>query len=181
MYYYEWDNNSNLNTPNSSGNTNAHYYHVHVTATSSEYTIGIPKVDSNGYTVSSADNARLVSPSFMIASQLGAVWSGKTGFNREAAAYHCSKYVEVYKLSAYEQGAKTTTENGQTVYYKELRGWRLPTAAEIDIIVDHQTGVAMDVVLAGGRYYSAGPNQYTSTGLDNDDTTIYTRCIRDAY
>ena len=182
LYYYRWNSNGGVYTDGSSGNTNAHYYHIHVTANSPTYTIGIPRTDTNGYTISSADNEKLVSPSFMIASQLGAVWSGKTGYDRDDAAYHCSQYVEVYRLPAYEEGAKTTTINGQTVYYKELRDWRLPTAAEIQIIVDHQTGVAMDVVLGGGRYYSAGTAQYTSTGQgDDDDTTIYTRCIRDEY
>ncbi|MBQ7787748.1 MAG: hypothetical protein IJ378_06255 [Alistipes sp.] len=181
LYYYRWYNNGGVYKDGTSGNTNAHYYHIHVTANSPHYTIGIPRTDANGYTISSADNEQLVSPSFMIASQLGAVWSGKTGYDRDDAAYHCSQYVEVYRLPAYEEGAKTTTINGQTVYYKELRDWRLPTAAEIQIIVDHQTGVAMDVVLGGGRYYSAGTSQYTSTGQDDDDTTIYTRCIRDEY
>lgn len=180
LSYYQWNNNA-VSTPGSSGNTNAHYYHVHVTASSPTYTIGIPRIDANGYTVNSADNEKLVSPSFMIASQLGAVWSGKTGYDRDDAAYHCSQYVEVYRLAAYEEGALSTTINGETVYYKELRDWRLPTAKEIQIIVDHQEGEAMDIVLGGGRYYSAGTAQYTSTGQDDNDETIYTRCIRDAY
>ena len=180
LYYYRWNSYGGVYTDGSSGNTNAHYYHVHVTTSSPTYTIGIPRKDANGYTISSADNEKLVSPSFMIASQLGAVWSGKTGYDRDDAAYHCSQYVEVYKLAKYEEGALSTTINGETVYYKELRDWRLPTASEIKIIVDHQEGVAMDIVLGGGRYYSAGTSQYTSTGQSNE-TTIYTRCIRDAY
>jgi hypothetical protein len=181
LYYYRWKSSGDVYTDGSSGNTNAHYYHVHVTTSSPTYTIGIPRKDANGYTISSADNEKLVSPSFMIASQLGAVWSGKTGYDRDDAAYHCSQYVEVYKLAKYEEGALSTTINGETVYYKELRDWRLPTASEIKIIVDHQEGVAMDIVLGGGRYYSAGTSQYTSTGQDDNDQTIYTRCIRDAY
>ena len=181
LYYYRWNSYGGVYTDGSSGNTNAHYYHVHVTTSSPTYTIGIPRKDANGYTISSADNEKLVSPSFMIASQLGAVWSGKTGYDRDDAAYHCSQYVEVYKLAKYEEGALSTTINGETVYYKELRDWRLPTASEIKIIVDHQEGVAMDIVLGGGRYYSAGTSQYTSTGQDDNDQTIYTRCIRDAY
>jgi hypothetical protein len=170
---------------------NHRMYHIRINSSSSEYTLGRPvMVDANGnrtndatgaYTAEGESNSRMVSPSFMIASQLGAVRSGKTGYDRDDAAYHCSQYVEVYKLAKYEEGALSTTINGETVYYKELRDWRLPTASEIKIIVDHQEGVAMDIVLGGGRYYSAGTSQYTSTGQDDNDQTIYTRCIRDAY
>jgi hypothetical protein len=75
----------------------------------------------------------------------------------------------------------TATVNGATVYYKELRDWRLPTAAEIDIIVQHQTGAAMDVVLGGNYYYCAGASTRAETGQKPSDNTTYTRCIRDAY
>lgn len=181
LSYYEWDGNS-IDLPDESGNTNAHYYHIHVTATSDKYTVAIPQKDpTTGYVKNTVDNEKLVSPSFMIASQLGAVWSGKTGYDRDDAAYHCSQYVEVYKLAAYEEGALTATVNGATVYYKELRDWRLPTAAEIDIIVQHQTGAAMDVVLGGNYYYCAGASTRAETGQKPSDNTTYTRCIRDAY
>lgn len=182
LSYYQWDKNNKLGTPANSGNSNAHYYHVHVTSTSNKYTVAIPQKDpTTGYVKNTVDNEKLVSPSFMIASQLGAVWSGRTGYDRNDAAYHCSQYVEVYKLAAYEEGALTATINGATVYYKELRGWRLPTAAEIDIIVQHQTGAAMDVVLGGKFYYCAGKTTHVNTGQKDDTETIYTRCIRDAY
>ena len=182
LSYYQWDKNNKLSTPANSGNSNAHYYHIHVTATSDKYTVAIPQKDpTTGYVKNTVDNEKLVSPSFMIASQLGAVWSGKTGYDRDDAAYHCSQYVEVYKLAAYEEGALTATVNGSTVYYKELRDWRLSTAAEIDIIVQHQTGAAMDVVLGGNYYYCAGASTRAETGQDPSDNTIYTRCIRDAY
>lgn len=79
----------------SSGLDNARMYHVRITATSGEYTLGHPRI-TNGKTDSGKDNEVLVSPSFMIASQLGAVNS--TACNSvEMAASHCEQYVEVYE------------------------------------------------------------------------------------
>ena len=149
--------------PNNSGNSgigslnNPRMYHVNVTATSGTYTIGRPQLDSNGYTDSSEDNAKLVSPSFMIASQLGATQEFDSA---QIASQHCNQYVEV-------------AQDG-TVY----DDWRLPTAAEINIIIDLQyNSRAMDPVLTGRTYWSASGAQNTGTG----DGTNRTRCIRDAY
>ena len=49
---------------------NARMYHIRITATSSEYVLGRPKI-TNGVTDPGEDNAKMVSPSFMIASRLG--------------------------------------------------------------------------------------------------------------
>lgn len=136
---------------------NPRMYFVRVTATSSKYTIGKPVLDDDGYTDSSADNAELVSPSFMIASQLGATQSCS---NSQSASLHCNQYVEV-------------AQDG-TIY----DDWRLPTAAEINIIIDLQyNSQAMDPVLTGASYWSASGAQQTGTG----DGTNRIRCIRDAY
>ena len=163
----------------SSGFDNPRMYHIHVTSTSAAYTIARPRLDADGYTESSADNADLVSPSFMIASQLGATEISSSGGNVPGgvrqAKEHCAQYVEV------------TTEGGRTVVYDD---WRLPTAAEIQIIIDHQReSDAMAVVLTGTDYYCA------YNGLDSRGNPIYTkvanatggsgkshvRCVRDAY
>ena len=136
---------------------NPRMYFVRVTATSSKYTIGKPVLDDDGYTDSSADNAELVSPSFMIASQLGATQSCS---NSQSASLHCNQYVEV-------------AQDG-TIY----DDWRLPTAAEINIIIDLQyNSQAMDPVLTGASYWSASGAQKTGTG----DGSNRIRCIRDAY
>lgn len=76
----------------------------------------------------------------MIASQLGAVYDVNSV---EMAASHCKQYVEVYK-----------DEKGKSV---ALSDWRLPTRAELEIIIDFQyrDNAAMDEVLAGKEYYSA--------------------------
>ena len=55
---------------------NARMYHIRITATSSEYVLGRPKI-TNGVTDSGEDNARMVSPSFMIASRLGTLTTGE--------------------------------------------------------------------------------------------------------
>lgn len=166
--YAYYTNNGSQEVNNINGLNNPRMYHVHVTATSSEYIVGVPKLDSNGYTESSADNTRLVSPSFMIASQLGATQTPDGGINQ--ARSHCEQYVEV-------------ADDG-SVY----DDWRLPTAAEIDIIIQHQDiSDAMAVVLTGTSYYCA------YNGIDSRGNVIYTkvtgktggqnavRCIRDIY
>jgi len=145
---------------------NPRMYHVHVTATSALYAVAIPRRNSDGYTESTPENAKLVSPSFMIASQLGATLSPAS---KTVAETHCAQYVEV------------------TVDGDVYDDWRLPTAAEIDIIIGHQDDSdAMDVVLSGANYYcayntdSAGNVIYTkATGKSGSGVAV--RCVRDVY
>lgn len=162
--YYRWGTNGNTPTDaGTSGLNNARMYHVRITASSGDYTLGKPRI-TNGITDSGADNAKLVSPSFMIASQLGAVRSANSV---GMAASHCEQYVETYK-----------DKNGNTVH---LRDWRLPTEAELKIIMEFQykENAAMDEVLAGGRYWSASGLVSNTEKPNNTDSAI--RCIRDAY
>lgn len=156
-----------LQTNYISGLDNPRMYHVHVTATSSKYIVARPRLDALGYTESSPENTQLVSPSFMIASQLGATQSPDGGVAQ--AKSHCEQYIEV--------------ASDGTVY----DDWRLPTAAEIDIIIKHQDiSDAMAVVLSGPEYYCAyntdsqGNVIYTkATGKSGTHKAV--RCIRDAY
>lgn len=174
LAYYSWERswgNSNYSIGTSSYRKareggNARMYHVRITASSGEYTLGVPRITDGGKTDPGADNAELVSPSFMIASQLGAV---TTTDNVEIAASHCEQYVEVYK-----------DENGQTVH---LRDWRLPTRAELEIIINFQykENAAMDEVLAGQWYWSASGPVKNAQGSDGSEDNAYIRCIRDAY
>jgi len=151
-----------------SGLPNARMYHVRITSTSNEYKVGIPKQNIQGdehYTDTSTENNELVSPSFMIASQLGA---SQAPGNIEVAASHCANYVETYK-----------DDNGNVVH---LTNWRLPTKAEVEIIMHFQyvPNAAMDEVLSGKQYWSAAGivdnEKSTST-----NTSTAVRCIRDAY
>ena len=162
-YYYFWsDYSNNFSTQQVFAAGNARMYHVQITSTSDKYTLGRPRMTEDGITDSGDDNAELVSPSFMIASQLGAVF---TVDSREMAASHCKEYVEVDKDG--------------NVY----DDWRLPTKAEIEIIIDFQyrTNAAMDEVLAGGRYYSASVVVSNPNGSNASSRQTAIRCIRDVY
>ena len=157
--YYNYQ----LNNNNISGLNNARMYHIQITSTSGEYTLGRPRI-TDGKTDGNLDNAELVSPSFMIASQLGAVQAASSV---EMAASHCEQYVEV-------------DENGN-VY----DNWRLPTKAEIEIIYKFQypdgdpDAAAMDEVLSGDRYWSA--SGLVNNPHYNTRTDQAIRCVRDVY
>ena len=190
LYYYSWRNvpsyaataNANRDYKKASDDNdpgNARMYHVQIKATSSSYTLGIPKRDPvTDYTLSDEDNAKLVSPSFMIASQLGATSSTTSTSSTyiERAKSHCSQYVETYFDDA---NNNKVWDSGETVVH--LDDWRLPTEAEIAIIVKFQdSSEVMDVVLAGANYFCASPKGYVSTGIESGSSK-YTRCIRDVY
>ena len=177
---YYWPSSGNRRTVTDGTFNNPRMYHVHVTATSADYIVARPRLDSDGFTESTSENTRLVSPSFMIASQLGAtnIPGGFGGFGGsikelpggiDQAKRHCELYVEV--------GA-----DGQV--YDD---WRLPTAAEIDIIIKHQhASDAMAEVLSGSRYYCAynienGQPIHTKSSEGGNSGSCHVRCIRDAY
>ena len=159
-YYYEFHEFHN-NTIN--GLNNARMYHIQITSTSDDYTLGRPRI-TDGKTDPNIDNAEVVSPSFMIASQLGAVQAASSV---EMAASHCEQYVEV-------------DENGN-VY----DNWRLPTKAEVEIIYKFQypdgdaDAAAMDEVMSGDRYWSASGLVNNPHFSNHTDQAI--RCVRDVY
>ena len=168
--YARWDENRTgqssrrrytYDTETASVDLNNHrMYHVTITATSSEYTLGRPRI-TDGKTDPGEDNAVLVSPSFMLASQLGAVMDAN---NVNIAASHCEQYVEV-------------AQDG-----KVYDDWRLPTRAEIEIIYKYQNDSdAMDEVLSGESYWSASPNAPIRNPNPSSTGTYRIRCIRDAY
>ena len=102
--------------------SNNQMYHVVITSTSEDYQLGRPimKKDTDNEEIvdpNNLDNDNLVSPSFMLASQLG----NSSTISWEDAKNQCKNYVEV-------------GINGEV--YDD---WRLPTAAEINIIIKYQT------------------------------------------
>lgn len=99
--------------------SNNQMYHVVITSTSGDYQLGRPimKKDEEIVDPNNLDNDKLVSPSFMLASQLG----NSSTISWEDAKNQCKNYVEV-------------GINGEV--YDD---WRLPTAAEINIIIKYQT------------------------------------------
>lgn len=154
-------NNGNYGIGNSAGATltNNHMYVVQITSTSNKYALGRPVLDSN---YQSQD--KVVSPAFMIASQLGAV----TNTNSPAtAATHCGTYMEVG-----EDGTRFV-------------GWRLPTKQEVEVIIDYQSGtnthnVTMVEVLTGAYYWSLdGTPANVPSGTQGTATNAYVRCVRD--
>lgn len=146
---------------------NNRMYIIQVSSTKdSKYNIAHPNIDkSTGYT-----NDEVVSPAFMIASQLGAVRSAN--FNQSRAKTHCETYREVKK------------ENGKQVIYD---GWRLPTKTEIQFIVDFQqesyknnkgkTKQPIKPVLEGANYYTLN-NKTVATGVESGNE-VFVRCVRD--
>lgn len=185
---YNWSGNSvSITNPVSFG-TNTRMYHIEVTSTSKDYIVGRPRmVDPNGNTTTDVENsitaddaanARLVSPSFMTASRLGALNSGALDLSDLSQAdalavckEHCKNYVEV-------------VADGKGTVYSD---WRLPTAAEIGIIVSLQGSgssdntTAIDYLLNANYYYSAsGPVANDKVGSSLSGTTSV-RCIRDVY
>ena len=169
---------------------NVRNYHVRMMASSGEYTLGRPELDSYGYTSGDAENSKLVSPSFVIASRLGAVlssYSGLSGMSNDkkliAFADHCKNYVEVDDVNDDKKDPVKVYDN-----------WRLPTEAELKIIMDiqgtsGQNADAIDFLLNGGYYMSAsGPvfnhkNNDSTTELPDPmaATGVAIRCVRDAY
>lgn len=168
--YYTWGNRASSATTDDTDLSldNARMYHVQITSTPEgvDYVLGLPRI-TNGKTDGGEDNKKIVSPSFMIASQLGAVQAANS---IEQAASHCEQYVEVTNRG-------NGTNNKNVVAYHD---WRLPTEAEIKIIYKYQdSSDAMDVVLSGNRYWSAS-GLVAKPGTTNPrDQAI--RCIRDAY
>lgn len=151
--------------------TNARMYHVHLTAASSKYRVGYPLLNKDGYTQNTADNAKLVSPSFMIASQLGNM---NAGGDLETANYHCKNYVEVTNV----------TFNGETPNYTDQKiydDWRLPTEAELMIIAEFQVvkNSAVDVVLVSNNYWGIDGNTGNIQVRTDGDPGTRVRCVRD--
>ena len=180
----------NMNTNTRCEQHNVRNYHVRMMASSKDYTVGRPALDEHGYTAGDADNALLVSPSFVIASRLGAVLSTYSGLSSMpndkklvAFADHCKNYVEVDDVNDDKKDPVEVHDN-----------WRLPTKAELEIIINiqgksGQNADAIDFLLNGAYYMSAsGPvynpkNSDGSSALANpmDAKDVAIRCVRDAF
>ena len=153
-YYY-----ANYDQDATSGRDNNQMYVVQITSTnqtSSDYKIG-HVTNINETTKLSPEN--VVSPAFMLASQLGTVSTFGKGVN---ASNHCDKYVEV------------RTDG------KKYTGWRLPTAAEIGVITKYQYDSKQNVmseVLRGRQYWALDGSKVTAN--KNGSGSGYVRCVRD--
>lgn len=176
ILHYYWNSRGVLST-SESGEYNGRLYHITITSTSDKYTIGNPRQirdETTGLLVTDpgTDNAELVSPSFMIASSLGGFMLGAGNLTLDNSANslrvareYCANYVEV-------------THDG-TIY----DDWRLPTRAELEIIMNFQgkedeDADAIDYLLNAKYYYSANGRVENSKSNMNGTGV---RCIRDAF
>lgn len=144
-----------------SGLNNNRMYVIQITSTiGSDYTIAHPKKESDGST-----KDHVVSPAFMIASQLGAVRS--SGFDKNTAITHCETYREVTKRS---DGTETKYD-----------GWRLPTEEEVDIIIKYQgaNNSPIDKVLTGRNYRTLNKTTRATGIIERDNDGTFVRCVRD--
>ena len=161
-------------------------------ASSGNYKLGHPALDENGYTAEDEDNAQLVSPSFVIASRLGAVLSSYSGLSSMknqnklvVFADHCKQYVEVDDVNDDKKDPVVVYDN-----------WRLPTKAELEIIINLQAtnrqdnNAAIDYLLNGEYYMSASGPVFNTKNDSNIKTPVADlweakdvaiRCVRDAY
>lgn len=192
---------------------NHRMYQVRVTSTSSEYVVANPQLiddegkptndRSRGLTAEGSVNARTVSPSFMVASQLGESFlpQGTMEYKQpdmpffyKHAKKHCQEYVETHYEDLngngeYDAGKSDVPGDlGEPVYH--YNDWRLPTAAEIEYLVTHQNSSrAMDTVLSEQYYFHASktPGVYTNSTILSEEIPNYgtagwyMRCVRDSY
>lgn len=165
---------------------NNRMYLVQISSTSNQYTVARPKMTGTGVgsvTALGEENNRLVSPTFMLASNLGNIGD----VNWAKAQDNCKYYVEysIYTIDKADRlNGKTYDEYGHRCF----DDWRLPTYAELQIIAGYQTtqSEVMDKVLTDVYYWAADTNTYletnrptveeipSSTGSDGK-----VRCIRD--
>ena len=172
-------------------------YHIRILVPPADMILGFPPMEeveffegktSKGFkelTKNDEETSRMVSPSFELASQLGATftwpyyrfaffYSGKPQIdteNKKSATYNCATYVE-YR-----------DKDGVT---EEVKGWRLPTEAEIELIdqLQNDTKSAVKRIMTGRYYwdsYSANGAKLMarpeSRGSSSDRAHI--RCVRD--
>ena len=123
-----------------------------------------------------AETAQMVSPSFELASQLGATPSmpydqtqeDYTMYDKKTALCNCATYTE------------TRIVNGKEVI---LDDWRLPTVAEIRLIdqLQNDPNSAVQSIMTGRYYWSAKDNAAIRLqgGSEGSTSDAYTRCVRD--
>lgn len=174
---YSYEENDNYLRDNGTASNNQ-MYHVVITSTSDQYKLARPPMTSDAEdatVVQNSINNDFVSPSFMLASQLG----NSSVITWDEAQTQCQHYVEV---------------GNNDIPYND---WRLPTLEEIKIIKQYQEAVpdVMDAVLetrelnedkkdASPYYWTAIEDVYHYTGNATDETDgkrteCRVRCVRD--
>lgn len=154
------------------GQNNNRMYLVQMRSTSSEHIVARPAMEydeknDQPVTASNAENNQLVSPFFMLASQLGVVLvlNGEKP-DWTLARSHCKHYVEYI---VYDDGS-----------VRCLDDWRLPTEAELTVVANYQDKQPdiMDKVMVGLYYWTALKDR-VYTVPNGSVVTTGVRCIRD--
>lgn len=190
--------------------TNHRMYNVRTTVTSSEFVIGYPSVNEDGTLRNTPDNAIMVSPNLQVASLLGdtryqSVLNTAAQYPTQykvpevgkfylLAEEHCREYVETVYVQdendADNEEWYINADKNKVVHYDD---WRLPTKAEIDMMIELQeSSRAMDRLLVGQYYFCITGNgddadindatNWVSSEVPNYDsgkTGYYIRCVRD--
>ena len=186
--------------------TNHRMYNIRVTSGQGNYVIGYPALNSDGTTQNIQGNGNMLSPNFVVASQLGEtryqsiIDDAKknkytvpdVGNFYKLAEEHCREYVETsYKdLNGNGKWDQVDGEDEPVTHYDN---WRLPTKAEIDKIIELQeTSRAMDKLLVGQYYFcitgngddadTSNPENWVSSMIQDytsGKTGYYIRCVRD--
>lgn len=162
---------------------NHRMYHIRATTSTStsNYTIGWPMMvteDGRTYTAEGIANSKMVSPSFMVASQLGEtnVPTKRDYYDvplAEGMYVFAKRQCEQYAEAFYEDidGDGYTPGKDPITHYND---WRLPTKAELEIINHYQQNSrAMDQVLTMDSYFCAS----TNTEVYGNNTVLFDRRI----
>ena len=183
------------------GLNNKAMYHIRILVPPAGMILGFPPTepvkfyDKNVYkethylTKNDEETSRMVSPSFELASQLGATRPmpyfyyrgsyshpqvGNPESSRKSATYSCAIYTE--------------TRKNKDGTYLTLDDWRLPTEAEIELIdkLQNDSKSAVKRIMTGPFYWDAylGNKAMRMTNPDNwntgaDEDKAHVRCVRD--
>lgn len=183
------------------GLNNKAMYHIRILVPPAGMILGFPPTepvkfyDKNEYkethylTKNDEETSRMVSPSFELASQLGATRPmpyfyyrgsyshpqvGDPESSRKSATYSCAIYTE--------------TRKNKDGTYLTLDDWRLPTEAEIELIdkLQNDSKSAVKRIMTGPFYWDAylGNKAMRMTNPDNWNTganedKAHVRCVRD--
>lgn len=183
------------------GLNNKAMYHIRILVPPAGMILGFPPTEpvkfyyKNEYkethylTKNDEETSRMVSPSFELASQLGATLPmpyfyyrgsyshpqvGNPESSRKSATYSCAIYTE--------------TRKNKDGTYLTLDDWRLPTEAEIELIdkLQNDSKSAVKRIMTGPFYWDAylGNKAMRMTNPDNpntgaDEDKAHVRCVRD--
>ena len=183
------------------GLNNKAMYHIRILVPPAGMILGFPPTepvkfyDKNEYkethylTKNDEETSRMVSPSFELASQLGATRPMPYFYYRGSYSHPQVGDPESRRRSAtYSCAIYTETRKNKDGTYLTLDDWRLPTEAEIELIdkLQNDSKSAVKRIMTGPFYWDAylGNKAMRMTNPDNpntgaDEDKAHVRCVRD--